>query len=88
VDRILHILKDKNSPEAMMVIAKEANHHPDTLSVLLIQEAVRMSPNLPVKIYVLEEDVQTRGGVREENEAINYSKMLDLILSFDSVVIW
>jgi sulfur transfer complex TusBCD TusB component (DsrH family) len=87
VPRILHILKDKNSPEAMTVIAKEAIHHPDTLSVLLIQEAVRTSPNLPVKTYVLDEDKQMRGGTRE-NEEIDYAKMLDLILSFDTVVIW
>lgn len=85
--RILHVLKELNAPEAMTVITKQAVQHPETLSVLLIQEAVRMNPNLPVKTYVLEEDAQRRG-VASGRETITYAKMLDLILSCDSVVIW
>jgi sulfur relay protein TusB/DsrH len=87
VSRILHILKEINPSEALAVIAKQAKQPTQELSVLLIQEAVRLQPDLPAKVYVLDEDAQTRGVV-SRFEMINYSKMLDLILSSDSVVTW
>ncbi|MBI3596178.1 MAG: hypothetical protein HY203_03375 [Nitrospirae bacterium] len=85
--RIFHILKDDNPTEALAAISKEANGPDRDLSVLLIQEAVRLHPDLPVKIYVLEEDAQKRG-IASEFESIHYEKMLDLILSSHSVVVW
>ncbi|HET6466015.1 MAG TPA: hypothetical protein VFH55_10430 [Nitrospiria bacterium] len=85
--RILHVLKDANPAEALAVISKEANGSVQNMSVLLIQEAVRLQPDLPVKIYVLEEDAQKRG-IEAGFESINYTKMLDLILSSHSVVVW
>jgi sulfur relay protein TusB/DsrH len=87
MSRILHILKEINSTEALTVLAKEAKQSSQTLSVILIQEAVRLGIDLPVKIFVLEEDVRARG-VTSKFEAINYSKMLDLIYSHESVVVW
>jgi sulfur transfer complex TusBCD TusB component (DsrH family) len=87
VSRILHILKEINPSEALAIIAKQAKQPAQELSVLLIQEAVRLQPDLPVKVYILEEDARTRG-VPSRFEAINYSKMLDLIFSSDSVVTW
>ncbi|MEK6684684.1 MAG: hypothetical protein AABY46_08520 [Nitrospirota bacterium] len=87
MNRILHILKEINQPEALAIIAKQAKQSSQELSVLLIQEAVRLQPDLPAKIYVLEEDARTRGGT-SRFETINYSKMLDLIFSSDSVVTW
>jgi sulfur transfer complex TusBCD TusB component (DsrH family) len=85
--RIFHILKDDNPTEALAAISKEANKSAQNLSVLLIQEAVRLNPDLPVKIYVLEEDAQKRG-IASEFESIQYEKMLDLILTSHSVVVW
>jgi len=85
--RILHVLKDVNPAEALAVISKEANASAQNLSVLLIQEAVRLQPDLPVKIYVLEEDAQKRG-MASKFESIQYEKMLDLILTSHSVVVW
>ena len=87
MSRILHILKESHSTEALTVLDKEAKQSSRTMSVLLIQEAVRLAIDLPVKIYVLEEDARARG-VTSKFEAINYSKMLDLIFSHDSVVAW
>ncbi len=87
MSRILHILKEINPTEALAIIAKQVKQPSQELSVLLIQEAVRLHPDLPVKIYVLEEDARTRG-VTSRFETIAYSKMLDLIFSSDSVVIW
>ena len=87
MSRILHILKEINQPEALAIIAKQAKQPAQDLFVLLIQEAVRLQPDLPAKIYVLEEDARTRG-VASRFETINYSKMLDMILSSDSVVTW
>lgn len=87
MSRILHILKEINPSEALAIIAKQAKQPAQELSVLLIQEAVRLQPDLPAKVYVLDEDAQTRGVV-SRFEMINYSKMLDLILSSDSVVTW
>jgi sulfur transfer complex TusBCD TusB component (DsrH family) len=85
--RILHILKDANPADALTVISKEAKGSLQDLSVLLIQEAVRLQPDLPVKIYVLEEDAQKRE-MASKFESIPYTKMLDLILSSHSVVVW
>jgi len=85
--RIFHILKDDNPREALAAISKEANASAQNLSVLLIQEAVRLNPDLPVKIYVLEEDAQKRG-IASEFESIQYEKMLDLILTSHSVIVW
>jgi len=85
--RTLHILKDDNPTEALAAISKEANASAQILSVLLIQEAVRLNPDLPLKIYVLEEDAQRRG-IASEFESIQYEKMLDLILTSHSVVVW
>ncbi|HUK57232.1 MAG TPA: hypothetical protein VLY20_11285 [Nitrospiria bacterium] len=85
--RILHVLKDANPAEALTVISREAKGSAQDLSVLLIQEAVRLTPDLPVKIYVLEEDAQKRG-MAAGFEPINYTKMLDLILSSHSIIVW
>ncbi|MBI3995005.1 MAG: hypothetical protein HY349_03395 [Nitrospirae bacterium] len=87
MSRILHILKETNQPEALTIIAKQAKGSGQDLSILLIQEAVRLQPDLPAKIYVLEDDARLRG-VASRFEAVNYSGMLDLILSSDSVVTW
>jgi sulfur relay protein TusB/DsrH len=87
VSRILHILREINQPEAMAIIAQQAKQSSQELSILLIQEAVHLLPDLPAKIYVLEEDARTRG-VTSRFETINYSTMLDLIFSHDSVIAW
>lgn len=85
--RVLHILKDANHPEASIVITKQAERSSNDLSILLIQEAVRLQPTLPGKIYVLEEDAKKRG-ISSGFEKIDYVKMLKLILSSDAVVTW
>ncbi|HEY5595282.1 MAG TPA: hypothetical protein VIL61_09045 [Nitrospiria bacterium] len=87
MSRILHILKENPAPETLSIVAKQAKASGQDLSVLLIQEAVRLQPDLPGKIYVLEDDARLRGVV-SKFEAVNYSGMLDLILSSDSVVTW
>jgi len=84
---MLHILKEINSTDALAIIAREAQQPSQALSILLIQEAVRLPIDLPSKIFVLDEDVKARGVV-SKFEKINYSKMLNLILSSDSVVVW
>ncbi|MBI3812779.1 MAG: hypothetical protein HY283_11365 [Nitrospirae bacterium] len=87
MNRILHILKELNSTDALNLIAQQRKGAPRELSVLLIQEAVRLKTDFPSKVYVLDEDAKTRGVV-SKFEIINYSKMLDLILSSDSVITW
>lgn len=85
--RILHILKEMHPTEALTVITQQAGQSSQDLSILLIQEAVRLQPAVSAKIYVLEEDARTRG-VTSRFEAVTYSRMLELILSADSVVAW
>lgn len=85
--RILHILKDANPVEALTVIGEEAKGGVQDLSILLIQDAVGLRPDLSVKIYVLEEDAKKRG-IKTGYEPIGYAKMLDLILTTHSVVVW
>jgi sulfur transfer complex TusBCD TusB component (DsrH family) len=85
--RTLHILKDLNPREALQIIGKQAEIRPDESSVLLIQEAVRIKPNFPVNLYVLDEDARSRG-IQPGQESINYNKMLEMILVNNSVVVW
>lgn len=85
--KILHILKDPNSSEAMDIIKRQADRPSHQLSILLIQEAVGLKPEVRARIYVLKEDAEKRkAGVTYES--VDYPGMLELIYSSDAVVTW
>lgn len=84
---ILHILKDPNPKEALSAIAQQAGDSTNEVTILLIQEAVRLKPVATARVYVLEEDAKKRG-VDSDLKKMSYSEMLDRILASDSVIAW
>ena len=85
--RILHILKDTDQPEALEIIDRQAGDPELELSILLIQEAVRLIPSLRTPVLVLEEDLIARG-LSSTLRPIKYPQMLEMIFSADQVIAW
>jgi sulfur transfer complex TusBCD TusB component (DsrH family) len=84
--KILHIIKKSSDPYALEIIAGQTKEN--EVSVVLIQEGVRMEIDLPeVKVFALEEDAAERN-VRPKVKTIVYEGLLDLILEADAVVTW
>ena len=85
--RVLHILKESPSEEALDLIRRQALKNSEEQTILLIQDAVRLNPDVSVPMLVLEEDAKRRS-VSTGYERVDYEKMLDLILSHDAVMMW
>jgi sulfur transfer complex TusBCD TusB component (DsrH family) len=84
--KILHIIKNPDDPHAVEVIASQRKDK--EISVLLLQDAVRLEPSLPDGcLFVLEEDAAERG-ITPKSKTIGYDEMLEMILNADSVVVW
>lgn len=87
MNRTLHILKEPTCSEALNLIEREAAFHPEDLTILLIQDAVKLTPSLGTKIYVLEEDAKARG-VKSPFEPVDYEKMVEMVFAADTVTMW
>jgi sulfur transfer complex TusBCD TusB component (DsrH family) len=81
---ILHILKDPENRRAIEVIRQSVGN---SVSLVLIQEAVRMTDPLPGTVFHLSEDAAARG-VHPSSKPISYPDFLHLIFEADSVVVW
>jgi hypothetical protein len=81
----LHILKDSGASDAFGILGELLEVNPGR--ILLIQDSVRSSPRLKGPFLVLEEDTAD-GKPGPGTEAVNYSKMLELILESDRVMVW
>ncbi len=91
--KILHILKEPQTPIALEMIRQEAKKPDQEIMILLIQEAVKktLPMNDSLKTYILKEDLEERGLTSSPNTqytCINYQGMLDLIYQADKVVTW
>jgi sulfur relay protein TusB/DsrH len=91
--KILHILKEPQTPIALEMIRQETQKPNQEIMILLIQEAVQKTfpINDSLKIYILKEDLEERGPTPPTNThyiCINYQGMLDLIYQADKVVTW
>ena len=87
MNRTLHILKESTCAEALNLIEQQASLRPSDLVILLIQDAVKLTPSLGTKIYVLEEDAKARE-VKPPFESVDYKKMVEMILAADTVMMW
>ena len=87
MNRTLHILKESTCAEALNLIEQQALLRPSDLAILLIQDAVKLTPSLGTKIYVLEEDAKARE-VKPPFESVDYKKMVEMILAADTVMMW
>jgi hypothetical protein len=85
--QILHILKESDSSDAIRLIAGGKSTEREKTRVLLIQRAVGLNPELNCPVFVLGEDLPA-GGAASSHEKVDYSKMLEMILGADSVIIW
>lgn len=82
---VLHLVKDPTNHVAIDTLARQAGDPSVTLSVVLLQEAVRLTEPLPGRVFRLDE---RRGNSGSPYPTITHAKLLDLIFSADTVVSW
>ena len=86
--RILHILKDFPSNAAMELVPRLIEKSGREVTVILIQEAVRLTPSFNrAEVYVLDEDAKKRG-VASNLKTIDYPELLERIYAADTVIAW
>jgi hypothetical protein len=83
VPRILHIVKDPGNATALAVIRAQASQPDVQLSVVLMQDAVRLAAPLPGQVYRLQDGHSDLGP-----GTIGSAQLLDLVFAADSVVTW
>lgn len=81
--KFLHILKERNSPEALKVIKKQAGENPGDLGIVLIQNAVGLKPELDVPVFTLDGSAEEGSG-----KSVDDAGLLSLILSSENVMVW
>ncbi len=79
--RILHLIKDPANRTALEVLAAQARDPDNRLSVVLLQEAARLTEPLPGEVFHL-------AGANGPHPAIDHGRLLDLIFAADTVVSW
>jgi hypothetical protein len=87
VPHVLHLVKDPGNVAALDVIRAQAADPAVRLSVVLLQDALRLAEPLPGEVYRLSgghPNLPSSPGPR----AIGHSELLDLIFAADSVVTW
>lgn len=82
--RTLHIIKSAGAVHPWDLLATQA---PESLSVILIQDAVTAQRSAAYPIFALARDVQTRG-TKTPHPVIDDDRFLDMIWEADSVVVW
>lgn len=86
--RILHIVKDPHNKKPFELIRRQANADDQTkVQLVLTQEAVKLHPDFPASVYVLEEDLRERG-LSSPYPKVDYAGLLDLIFNSESVINW
>lgn len=80
---ILHIVKDPGNATALEVIRAQAGQPDVQLSVVLMQDAVRLATPLPGQVYRLQDGHSDLGP-----GTIGSAQLLDLVFAADSVVTW
>lgn len=73
----LYLVKE---PDALETLGQEA-------PIVLIQDAVRLKPNRPGKVFVLGEDADERG-ITPSFERIDYPRLWELVKAAASVKVW
>jgi len=82
--RVLHLVKDPANRTALDVIARQTGDPAVTVSVVLMQGAVRLAEPVPGEVFRLHE----HGGSGSPYPAIDHARLLDLIFASDTVVTW
>ena len=80
---ILHIVKDPGNATALEVIRAQASQPDVQVSVVLMQEAVRLATALSGQVYRLQDGHSDLGP-----GTIGSAQLLDLVFAADSVVTW
>jgi hypothetical protein len=80
---VLHLVKDPGNATALEVIRAQASQPDVQLSIVLMQDAVRLTTPLPGQVYHLQDGHSDLGP-----GAIDSAQLLDLIFAADSVVTW
>jgi len=85
VPHVLHLIKDRTNRVALDTVRRQAGDPSVTLSVVLLQEATRLTDPLPGQVFRLAEGPDDDAS---PYPAIDHSRLLDLIFSADTVVSW
>ncbi len=83
--RILHLIKDRANRTALEVLAAQARDPGNRLSVVLLQDAARLTEPIPGEVFRLAEGDGQNGS---PYPPIDHSRLLDLIFAADTVVTW
>ena len=84
---VLHLVKDPANSAALEVIRAQAAEPGMRVSVVLMQDAVRMTHALPGQVYRLQ-DGHNALPAQVGSVSIGPTELLDLVFAADSVVTW
>lgn len=84
--KLLHIVSDAEDPHVRNIIDRQSQTADVQVTVVLVQNAVKMLPDWKARIYVQEDDAKKAGGAAAE--PISYAKMLELLFEADTVTVW
>jgi hypothetical protein len=87
VSHVLHLVKDPTNSVALDVIRAQAAEPDVRVSVVLLQDALRLAEPLPAEVYRLSGD-HTSLPSTPGSRTIGPSELLDLVFTADSVVTW
>jgi hypothetical protein len=90
VPHVLHLIKDPANATALEVIRVQAADPGVRVSIVLMQDAVRLAEPLPGQVYRLQDghpDLPARPGP-PGSAVIGTTELLDLIFAADSIVTW
>lgn len=80
----LHIIKSSGAVHPWDLLTQQAS---ESLSVVLIQDAVTTQRSVPCPIFALARDVRARGA-DTSYPVIDDDRFLEMIWEADSVVVW
>jgi hypothetical protein len=81
----LHIIRKSNDTKALECIKAQAKD--ETVTLLLMQEAIYTKPPLGIEMYLLTDD-PGKTDIQSGIQPISYDDMLKLLFTHDTVVVW
>lgn len=84
--KILHLLRSPDDARALAT-ARAQHDQGHQVSLLLLHDAVFLSPDFPGLVYAAEEDAQARG-CQGNHAVLSYDEIVRLIFEHDRVISW
>jgi len=84
--KVLHLVKSVGASHPWDLLSGPSFQGVDA-SIVLLQDAVAATVDLPFPVFVLEPDARQRGAITRYSP-IDDDRLLDMILEADSVIVW